>query len=174
MAPSVPEAAAEVGGNAHTSPALIISHCRHFLPAQGHRWPSDVDPSVTSCGRLHRGRGGALCSGNIMWVWLSSMSNYHDTWIIKKFVIQISGTDNKQGVLRGNSSRKPKVLLEGCSQFDATVIFINTQIPSHCASESKRVCKMKSPCSTFKGMRAVKGWFSDAGGNEKVMHLWLP
>lgn len=124
-------------------PGHFSSWCRHFLPAQGHRWPSDVDPSVMSCGWVHRGWGGALCfwEHNVGVAWYLELL----LWDRNNEVMCYSALWywEQTGLLRGNATRKLKVLLEGCSQFDATVIFINTQIPPCSANENQRFSEMK-------------------------------
>lgn len=72
--------------------------------------------------------------------------------------IQLSGTANKQSCSEVRQPGNFKVL-EGRSQFDAAVIFVNTQIPPSSANENQRFSEMKkkSPCTTFKGMGCVYG-----------------
>lgn len=55
-------------------------------------------------------------------------------------------------LLRGNTTRKVKVL-EGCSQFDATVIYINTHISPYSAKENQRFIKMRAPVPHSKAWR---------------------
>lgn len=147
------------------------SWCRHFFfPAQGHRWPLAVGPSVMSCGRVDRGCG----RHTVSWGHHIGVAWYHKllSWEMSNEVMLFSSL-----VLLTKTTDQGTSQCCYCRSLEFWCLFFHTKCSPSFENENQRCSEIKTnkqkSCAGLKGIGCVYGWFHDTRGNEKVMHLWL-